>query len=100
MHLKAATARLRFISGIDTMESISRGKHHRYSMVVSRVLFPLIALSLFFLPLNGLPKRRLLGELSLEGAVYPMLIAVIIYGLAVIQKGKINKNCECEPELK
>jgi len=60
-------------------------------MVVSRVLFPLIALSLFFLPLNGLPERRLLGELSLEGAVYPMLIAVIIYGLAVIQKGRINK---------
>jgi len=60
-------------------------------MVVSRVLFPLIALSLFFLPLNGLPERRLLGELSVEGAVYPMLIAVIIYGLAVIQKGRINK---------
>jgi len=73
------------------MESISRGKHHRYPMVVSRVLFPLIALSLFFLPLNGLPERRLLGEFSLEGAVYPMLIAVIIYGLAVIQKGRINK---------
>lgn len=73
------------------MESISKGKHHRYSMVVSRVLFPLIAISLFFLPLNDLPVRRLLGELSLEGAVYPMLIAIIIYGLAVIQKGRINK---------
>jgi hypothetical protein len=60
-------------------------------MVVSRVLFPLIALSLFFLPLNDLTERRLLGELSLEGDVYPMLIAVIIYGLAVIQKGSINK---------
>ena len=73
------------------MESISRGKQHRYSIVVNRVLFPLIALSLFLLPLSGLPKRRLLGELSIEGAVYPMLIAVIIYGLAVIQKGSINQ---------
>ena len=73
------------------MNSISRVQRHKYSMVVSRVLFPLIALSLFFLTLNGLPNRRLLGELSVEGAVYPMLLAIIIYGLAVIQKGRINK---------
>lgn len=74
------------------MKSILRLErhNHKYSIVVSQVLSSLIALSLFFLPLNGLSYKRLLGELSVEGAAYPMLIAIIIYGLAVIQKGRID----------
>ena len=72
------------------MKSISNVGRRKYLTIISRVLFSLLGLSLFFLPLNGLPYRRLLGELSVEGAVYPMLIAIIIYGLAVIQKAKIK----------
>jgi len=66
-------------------------QHEKFSKVVNKILFLLIALSLFFLPINGLPNRRLFGELSVEGAFYPMLIAIILYGLIVIQKGSINK---------
>jgi len=50
-------------------------ERHKFTMVVRRVLFFLIAISLLFLPLNGLPKRRLLGELFVAGAVNRMLIA-------------------------
>ncbi len=72
------------------MKSVSSVGRRKYFTVVNRVLFSLLALSLFFLPLNGLPYRKLLGELSLEGATYPMLIAVVLYGFAVVKQGKLK----------
>jgi O-antigen ligase len=49
--------------------------------VFNEILFYLIGFSIILLPINGLPYIKILGELSLEAATYPMLLGVLIFGI-------------------
>lgn len=71
------------------LQNNKSNKFSRYS--ISIMIARLISLAIILLPFNDLPiLLNLAGEISLEGAFYPIVIAIVIFGILLLKNKSIT----------